>query len=62
MCNLTEDVLGVFDMLKKVCLEAPVLSFADFNKPFLLETDASKQGLGNRLMVNTILWHVQVGL
>ena len=33
-------------MLKKDCLEAPVLAFADFNKPFLLETDASKLGLG----------------
>ena len=33
-------------MLKKACLEVPVLNFADFNKPFLLETDASKLGLG----------------
>ena len=34
-----------FEMLKKPCLEGPVLAFADFNKPFLLETDASKSGL-----------------
>ena len=33
-------------MFKKSCLKAPVLAFADFNKPFLLETDASKLGLG----------------
>ena len=33
-------------MLKKACLEAPALAFADFNKLFLLETDASKLGLG----------------
>ena len=33
-------------MLKKACLEAPVLAFTDFNKPFLLETNASKLGLG----------------
>ena len=26
-------------------MKAPVLSFADYSKPFLLETDASKDGL-----------------
>ena len=34
-----------FEMLKKTCLEAFVLAFANFNKSFLLETDASKLGL-----------------
>ena len=37
-------------MLKKPCLEAPVLAFADFNKPFLLETDPSKSWLGEVLL------------
>ena len=33
-------------MLKERIMSAPVLVFLDFNKPFLLETDASKEGLG----------------
>ena len=44
--TLTSDVQATFEMLKKACLEAPVLAFADVNKLFLLETDASKLGLG----------------
>ena len=43
---LTSDAEVTFEMLKKACLEAPVLAFADFNKPFLLETEISKLGLG----------------
>ena len=32
--------------LKKKCTTAPVLAFADLKRPFLLEMDTSKYGLG----------------
>ena len=43
---LMEDALRSFETLMKACLMAPVLAFADFNKLFLLETDANKLRLG----------------
>ena len=33
-------------MLKQACMNSPVLGFTDYTKDFLLETDASKEGLG----------------
>ena len=44
--KLTPQAIEAFYELKKRVLNAPVLAFADFTKPFLLETDASGQGLG----------------
>ena len=43
---LSEDALKAFDALKQVCMSAPILAFANYMKEFLLETDASKEGLG----------------
>ena len=44
--TLTAEAKDTFATLKRACLKAPVLAFADFDKPFLLETDTSKLGLG----------------
>ena len=35
-----------FEALKQGCMNSPVLGFADYTKDFLLEMDASKEGLG----------------
>ena len=44
--NLSPEAREAFNHLKAAYLHAPILSFADFNKPFLLETDTSGRGLG----------------
>ena len=43
--SLLEDALEAFDALKQACMSAPILAFANYTKEFLLETDASKEGL-----------------
>ena len=44
--SLSEEALQAFEALKQACMNSPVLAFADYTKDFLLETDASKEGLG----------------
>ena len=44
--DLSPEALEVFDHLKAACLQAPILAFPNFDKPLLLETDASRRGLG----------------
>ena len=51
--SLTAAAEEAFYTLKKKCATAPVLAFADLKRPFLLEMDTSKYGLG------TILQQVQ---
>ena len=38
--------MKAYEVLKQTCMTAPILAFADCTKPFLLETNASKDGLG----------------
>ena len=44
--DLSPETREAFDRLKAAGLQAPILSFPDFNKPFLLEMDTSGRGLG----------------
>ena len=44
--SLSEEALEAFKALKQACMNSPVLAFADYTRDFLLETDASKEGLG----------------
>ena len=44
--SLSKNALEAFQALKQACMCSPVLAFADYMKDFLLETDASKEGLG----------------
>ena len=44
---LPEDALKAFDALKQACMSIPHTSLCtDYTKEFLLETNASKEGLG----------------
>ena len=44
--SLSQDALKAFKALKQAFMTAPVLAFNDYTKPFLLETDVSKDRLG----------------
>ena len=44
--SLSEEALEAFETLKQACMNSPVLVFTDYTKDFLLETDASRGGLG----------------
>ena len=46
LVDLSPEAREALNILKRKVQSAPVLVFPDFNKPFLLEMDASKEGLG----------------
>ena len=45
LVDLPPEAQEAMNILKRKVQSAPVLVFPDFDKPFLLETDASKEGL-----------------
>ena len=44
--DLPPEAQEAVDILKRKIQSTPILVFPDFDKPFLLQTDASKEGLG----------------
>ena len=44
--SLSQEALEAFEAIKQACMNSPVLAFTDYTKDFLLEMDASKEGLG----------------
>ena len=42
----TEECQAAFDKLKELCTSTPILTYANYKKPFQLQTDASDLGLG----------------
>ena len=44
--ELSPEALEAFNILKEKCVNTLVLAFPNFKKPFLLETDTSRKGLG----------------
>ena len=42
----TDECQEAFEKLKDLCTTTPILAYANYKKPFQLQTDASDLGLG----------------
>ena len=63
----TADCEQAFDSLKSKLLMAPILTYLDFTKDFVLESDTNKQGLGlyslsSKTIPSFTLWLMQAVL
>ena len=48
--NFSEECIKAFEELKNKLIQAPILTPPDFSKPFIIRTDASRDGLGGVLL------------
>ena len=46
LVDWTEECQIAFEHLKQLCIQMPILAYANYTKPFKLHTDASEHGLG----------------
>ena len=49
MIDWSDECQVTFEKLKDLCTSTPILAYADYKKPFQLQTDASDLGLGTVL-------------
>ena len=52
LVNWTDECQVTFDKLKDLCTSTPILAYANYKKPFQLQTNASDLGLGAVLYQN----------
>ena len=52
LVDWTDECQDAFEKLKDLCTSTPILAYADYNKPFQLQTDASDLGPGAVLYQN----------
>jgi len=48
--NFSEECIKEFEELKNKLIQTPLLTPPDFSKPFIIRTDASRDGLGGVLL------------
>ena len=56
----TEECQIAFEKLEDLCTRTPILAYANYKKPFQLQTDASDLGLGTVLYQNDDEGHQRV--